>query len=167
MSSENGRVTLGAIDFLKLSEQKRVARVDLADAGFEGVIYVCDLSAAEQQKLFSQSTMRVYNDKSRDIPLPKDAIVKLIKNGMVTDGSDGDIFEAQFTETEFEYIVVPVESLVYSNDIWLKEYGQQRIVNDMIQRMPNAVTSAVTGAINRISGLGEDEDPIEEKKRTL
>jgi len=169
MASENGsnsNITLSAIDFLKLSEQKRVARVDLADAGAVGVVYVCDLTAAEQQKLFSQATMRVYNDKSRDIPLPKDAVSKLLRAGMVTDGQDGALFEPQFEDSELGYITVPVKSVVYYNDIWLKELGSSRIVNDMIQRMPNAVTNLVTKEINLISGLGDDDDDILEQKKS-
>ena len=51
MASDNGRVSLSAIDLLGLTKQRKVARLDLAEAGYEGVMYVRDLTAAEQSKV--------------------------------------------------------------------------------------------------------------------
>ena len=162
--SKNGRVTLSAVDFLKLSETKRVARVDLADIRLDGVVYVCDLSAAKQQQLFGgQKSLRVYRDQSRDIELPKDAAAKLMKACMVSDGQDGEIFEAAFDATDEEHIMIDEDKLVYFRDIWKAELGTTRAVDEMIQNMSNIITNHVTKAINQLSGLGDDE-PVEEKK---
>ena len=164
MSSKNGQVTLSAIDFLQLSKQKRVARVDLGDVGLTGIVYVCDISAGKQQQLFGgQKALRVYKDQSRDIELPKDAASKLMRACMVTDGQDGATFEAAFNATDDNYIMVPEEQLVYLDTVWLKELGNSRAVNDMIQNMSNIITNHVTKAINQLSGLSEDE-PVAEKK---
>ena len=161
--SKNGRITLSAVDFLALAETKRVARVDLSEVGVDGIVYVCDLSAAQQQRLFGgQNKMRVYKDQSRDIALPQDATAKLMRAAMVTDGQDGSIFEAKFADTDEEYIIVAESELVKYEDLWLAELGKSSAVNDHIQRMPNVVTNLVTRAINNLSGLGEDA--VEEKK---
>mgnify|MGYP001268973880 CR=1 FL=1 len=72
-TGDSGRVSLSAIDFLGLTKQRKVARIDLAEAGYEGVIYVRDLTAAEQSKVTSISgkggKLRLYQDKSREIDL--------------------------------------------------------------------------------------------------
>lgn len=162
--SANGRIPLSAVDFLKLSETKRVARVDLADVGLSGIVYVCDISAGQQQKLFGgQKALRVYKDQSRDIELPKDAASKLMRACMVTDGQDGAEFEGLFDATDEDYIMVSEDGLIYLDTIWRNEFGTSKAVNEMIQNMSNIITNHVTRAINELSGLGEDE-PVEEKK---
>lgn len=55
MASENGHVSLSAVDFLGLIKQRKVVRLDLSTVGYTGVIYVRDLTAAEQAHVSSGS----------------------------------------------------------------------------------------------------------------
>ena len=68
MASDNGHVSLSAIDLLGLTKQRKVARLDLADVGYVGVMYVRDLTAAEQlvmsrQAAVSQQLARLRHEK--------------------------------------------------------------------------------------------------------
>jgi hypothetical protein len=163
MSKENGQVTLSAVDFLQLAEIKRVARVDLEEAGLSGVVYVCDLSTSDQQRLFGgQDSIRTYGDGSREIAMPKDAASKMIGVCMVTDGQDGALFEEQFNKTDAGYISFPSDKLIYMNDLWRKELGNTKAVNDKIADLPNIVTNLIMKHVNELSGL--KDEPIEEKK---
>ena len=160
--SENGRIPLSAVDFLQLAESKRIGRVDLSKVGIDGIVYVCGLSTAQQQKM-SGGKFRIYKDQSRDIDMPKEAASKMLLECMVTDGENGEFFEAEFAQTDDEYITVPSEQLVYYRDLWRKELGNTKAVNEKIQDLPNVVTNIVVRQINDLSGLDEDE-PVEEKK---
>lgn len=52
MASKNGHVSLSAIDFLGLVKRRKVGRrLTWKKVGYEGVIYVRDLTAAQQQKV--------------------------------------------------------------------------------------------------------------------
>ena len=159
--SANGRIPLSAVDFLQLAESKRIARVDLSEVGVDGIVYVCGLSTAQQQKMGGNS-MRVYKDDSRDVTIPKEAAAKMLLECMVTDGQDGTYFEAEFDKTDDEFITVPAEQLIYYRDLWRKELGNTKAVNDKIQDLPNVVTNIVVRHVNQLSGL--DDEPVEEKK---
>jgi hypothetical protein len=163
--SKNGQHALSAGDFLQLTEFKRIARVDLADVGMTGIVYVCDLSTAQQQKLYGGSkSMRVYKDDSRDVALPKDAAAKIIQECMVTDAENGVIFEAEFGKTDEKYVMVPLDKIVYYSDLWKAELGNTKAVNDRIQGLPNIVTNLIVKHVSDLSGLAGDE--VEEKKST-
>lgn len=164
MNKDNGQITLSAVDFLQLAEVKRVARVDLADIDYHGVVYVCELSTAQQQRLFGgQKGMRIYPDNSRDIAIPPDAAAKMISECLVTDGQDGALWEPEFSKTDDEYITVPNDDIVYMRDLWRKEVGNTRQVDEKIQGLPNVVTNFIMRHVNDLSGLGDD-NPVEEKK---
>jgi len=163
MSKANGQITLSAVDFLKLAEVKRVARVDLSEAGLHGVVYVCDLSTAQQQQLFGgQDSIRTYGDGSREISMPKDAASKMLGTCLVTDGEDGAYFEAEFAKTDAPFISVPVDKITKMFDLWRNELGNTKAVNDKISNMPNVVTNLIMRHVNELSGLSEE--PVEEKK---
>ena len=49
----NGQVSLAALDFLGLGEQRRVAYVEV---GRNQIVWVCDLSTEVQQKLFTANS---------------------------------------------------------------------------------------------------------------
>ena len=162
MSSANGRIPLSAIDFLKLAESRRVARVDLSEVDVAGTVYVCGLSTAQQQQM-SGGSMRIYKDDSRDVVIPKEAAAKMLLQCMVTDGQDGAMFEDSFAQTDKDFITVPIDQLVYYRDLWRKELGNTKAVNDKIQDLPNVVTNLIVKRVNELSGTTEDE-PVEEKK---
>jgi hypothetical protein len=158
----NGHITLSAVDFLKLAEVKRVARVDLDDVGVSGVVYVCGLSTAQQQKMVGdRGSVRIYKDDSRDVAIPKEAAAKMLLECMVTDGQDGKYFEAEFSKTDEEYISVPSDKLVYYRDLWRESMNSKQI-QDKVSDLPNVVTNLVMRHVNQLSGLAGDE--VEEKK---
>jgi hypothetical protein len=163
--SKNGQHSLSAGDFLQLTEFKRIARVDLAEVGMDGIVYVCDLSTAQQQKLYGGSkSMRVYKDDSRDVALPKDAAAKIIQECMITDKEDGQYLESEFDKTDEEFVTVPLDQIVYYRDLWKEQLGNTKAVNDKIQNLPNIVTNLIVKNVSDLSGLAGDE--VEEKKST-
>ena len=170
MSSENGRVSLSAIDFLGLAKQRKVARIDLADVGYEGVIYVRDLTAAEQSRVTSgggkNSKARYFQDKSYEIDLAaltEAAGPKFLMAAAVTDAQDGDMLERAFAaEPDAAYITIATSELVQMSEVWIKEAGNRDKAEKLLEQMPNAVTNEVVKRVREISGMAEDA--VEEKK---
>lgn len=171
MSSENGRVSLSAVDFLGLVKQRKVARLDLAEVGYEGVVYVRDLSAAEQSKVTStgsgKTKARFYNDKSYEMDLAaltEAAGPRFLAAAVVTDAKDGEILERAFAaaEPDVEYLMMSAGDLVQMADVWIKEAGNRAKMETMLEQMPNAITNLVVKRVREISGMAEDR--VEEKK---
>lgn len=173
MSGVNGRGPLSVADLLGLAEQRKVARVDLAEAGYGGVVFVCDLTAAQQQRIMSgprKGKTRVYRDNSYDLDwsdLPQDAASKFLEACLVTDREGGATlaraFEAADGDGEVvEFITFPASELVYVAELMTAELKQARLVRDKLEQWPNAVTSLIIKKMRQISGLAEDR--IEEKK---
>ena len=170
-TGDSGRVSLSAIDFLGLTKQRKVARIDLAEAGYEGVIYVRDLTAAEQSKVTSISgkggKLRLYQDKSREIDLAaltEEAGPRFLMAAAVTDTQDGAILERAFAaaEPDVEYITMPATELVQMSEMWIREAGNRAKAEALLESMPNAVTNLVVRKVREISGMAEDQ--VEEKK---
>lgn len=171
MASDNGRVSLSAIDLLGLTKQRKVARLDLTDAGYEGVMYVRDLTAAEQSKVTGTGgkggKARYYTDKSYEIDLAaltEAAGPKFLMAAAVTDAQDGALLERAFdaAEPEAEYVMMSAGDLIQMADAWIKEAGNIAKAEKVLEAMPNAVTNMVVKAVRELSGMGEDR--IEEKK---
>lgn len=172
MAGDNGKVALSAIDFLGLTKQRKVARLDLADEGYEGVIYVRDLTAAEQSKVTSggggkSAKARYYPDKSYEMDLAaltEAAGPKYLMAAVVTDAQDGALLERAFAaaEPEAEYIMVSAAELVQMSELWIREAGNRAKAESMLESMPNVITNAVVRMVNKLSGIGGDR--VEEKK---
>jgi len=171
MASDNGRVSLSAIDLLGLTKQRKVARLDLTDAGYEGVMYVRDLTAAEQSKVTGTGgkggKARYYTDKSYEIDLAaltEAAGPKFLMAAAVTDAQDGALLERAFdaAEPEAEYVMMSAGDLIQMADAWIKEAGNIAKAEKVLEAMPNAVTNMVVKAVRELSGMAEDR--IEEKK---
>lgn len=171
MASDNGHVSLSAIDLLGLTKQRKVARLDLADAGYEGVMYVRDLTAAEQSKVTGTGgkggKARYYTDKSYEIDLAaltEAAGPKFLMAAAVTDAQDGALLERAFdaAEPEAEYVMMSDADLVQMSRAWIEEAGNIAKAEKVLEAMPNAVTNMVVKAVRELSGMGEDR--IEEKK---
>lgn len=173
----NGRVPLSALDLLGLAERRRVAQIDLAAVGYEGIVYVCDLTAGQQQEIMSgprKGRTRIYKDNSMDVDwadLPRDAAPKFLQACLVTDKSGGEALERAFAAVDageggegIAYITFPASELVYMVDLMTAELKQPRLVRERMEQFPNAVTSLIVKTVRRISGLGEDQ--IEEKKES-
>ena len=171
MASDNGHVSLSAIDLLGLTKQRKVARLDLTDAGYEGVMYVRDLTAAEQSKVTGTGgkggKARYYTDKSYEIDLAaltEAAGPKFLMAAAVTDAQDGALLERAFdaAEPDVEYVMMSAGDLIQMADAWIKEAGNIAKAEKVLEAMPNAVTNMVVKAVRELSGMGEDR--IEEKK---
>lgn len=170
MASDNGRVSLSAIDLLGLTKQRKVARLDLAEAGYEGVMYVRDLTAAEQSKVTGTGgkggKARYYSDKSYEIDLAaltEAAGPKFMMAAVVTDAQDGALLERAFAAAgDAEYVTMAATELVQMSDAWIREAGNIAKAEKMLEAMPNAVTNMVVKAVRELSGMAEDR--IEEKK---
>ena len=170
--SENGRVSLSAVDFLGLTKQRKVARIDLADVGYEGVIYVRDLTAAEQSKITSfgggkGGKARFYNDKSYEmdlIALMEAAGPKFLAAAVVTDAKDGEILERAFAaaDPDVNYLLMSAGDLVQMSEVWMRETGNRARMDAMLEQMPNGITNIVVKRVRELSGMAEDG--IEEKK---
>lgn len=164
----NGRITLSAIDFLGLAEKRRVARIDLTEVGYKGVVYACDLSTAKQQKVMTRPNKgktRVYADKSMDInwsDLPADAGPKFLAECLVTDGDNGRLLDAAFAATDEPFVVWPESDLKFMADAWQAELGGRHKVMERLGDIPNAVTNLIVKTVRELSGM--EEDVVEEKK---
>jgi len=167
-------LTLSAVDFLNLAEQRRVARIDLADVGYSGIVYVCDLSTAKQQKIAvgPKGKTRVYKDSSMEVDfssLPKDAPLKMMMECLVTDAANGRLLESAFEDLEEgsePYIVWPEDKLVRMYDLMRGENGRDMKhseVEEALGRMANAVSNLIVKTVREISGTAEDAVDNEKK----
>lgn len=164
------QVTLSAVDFLGLAEQRRVARIDLVEVGYKGIVYVCDLSTVKQQKIAigPKGKTRVYADKSMDVDLsnmPKDAPMKMIIECLVTDEQNGRLLEAAFAELEANaepYIVWPEDRLVRMYDIMRRDLKHSEI-EERIGKLANAVSNLIVKTVREISGTAEGAVDNEKK----
>lgn len=161
-------VTLSAVDFLGLAEQRRVARIDLAEVGYKGVIYVCDLSTAKQQKIAvgPKGKTRVYADKSMDVDLgslPKDAPMKMMIECLVTDKENGRFLDAAFAEDDEPYLVWPEGDLVRLYDVLRGEGMKHSDIETKLGSMANAVTNLIVKTVREISGTAEEAADAEKK----
>ena len=165
------QVTLSAVDFLGLAEQRRVAKIDLGKVGHKGVVFVCDLSTAMQQKIAvgPKGKTRVYNDKSLEVDLskmPKDAPVKMMIECLVTDAENGRLLEKEVDalgEDEEQYIVWPEDKLVKMYDIMRDELNLKHSeIEAKLNGMGNAVTNLIIKVVREISGTA---DPVDAEKK--
>jgi hypothetical protein len=165
------KVTLSAVDFLNLAEQRRVARIDLADVGYSGIVYVCDLSTAKQQKIAigPKGKTRVYADKSMDVDLasmPKDAPMKMMIECLVTDAENGRLLEAAFDQLEEggePYIVWPESELTRLYEVLRSDGMKHSDIETKLGSMANAVTNLIVKTVREISGTAEDAAEQEKK----
>lgn len=156
--------------FLELAAVKRVARVDLTEAGYEGVYYVCDLTTTQQQTLLAPkggTRMRRYQDGSFDVDMSAmspDVNARFMMACLVTDEEDGEQLERAFEAVEEPFIVFPKASLRWLADEWRKEM-REPAVRQLLEDIPSAVTQKIVATALRISGVGR-EGVVEEKKES-
>lgn len=156
---------LSALDFLGLAEQKRVARVDLAEVGLTGHVFVCDLSTAQQQRIMApRPGTRVRTDRGAmefDLAdMPRDAGSKFMLAALVTDKDGGAQLEAvwEARPAGAEYITFPKSDLVFLADEWRRELKSEREVEKRLEDIPNVVTDLVVRTVRQISGIGDMSD---------
>lgn len=170
--TDNGYVSLSAVDFLGLTKRRKVARLDLTDVGHEGVIYVRELTSAEQAKITSGTggrggRARLYDDKSVEMDmalLVESAGPKFLAAAVVTDAEGGALLGRAFAaaDPEAEYITLSAGELVQMSEEWIREAGNRDKMEKMLEGMPNAVTNLVVKRVRQLSGLAGDR--VEEKK---
>lgn len=176
MASVNGRVPLSAIDLLGLAEQKKVARVDLGEAGYSGLVYVCDLTTAQQQKIVGtpRRGAKVRQNLKENwtefdlADLANNAGTAFLEACLVTDKEGGAALGRAFEAAAGEdgespaYITYPAAELVYMAELMTAEVKQPRLMREKLEQFPNAVVSLIIKTMREISGMGEDK--VEEKK---
>ena len=176
MDGLNGRVPLSAIDLLGLAEQKKVARIDLGPIGYGGVVYVCDLTTAQQQKILGsprKGTKVRRHDKEHwtefDLAdLSNNAGAAFLEACLGTDKAGGGTLEQAFEAAVDEegawpeWITFPAAELVYMAELMTAELKQPRLMREKLEQFPNAVTSLIVKSVRELSGMGEDQ--VEEKK---
>lgn len=166
----NSKVSLSALDLLGLAEQRKVARIDLSETGYGGIIYVCDLTAAQLQLALAPkkgSKMRYFKDDSREIDLSAmvdDAGAKFLEFCLVTDKNGGKTLDAAFEAVgeDETYIIIPESELIYQFDVMVNELKVPRLAREKLEKFPNAIISRVVKTVKEISGMAEDR--VEEKK---
>jgi hypothetical protein len=178
MASTDGRVSLSAIDLLGLAEQKKVARVDLAEAGYSGVVYVCDLTAAQQQQIVGapRRGAKVRRNEKENwtefdlADLANNAGAKFLEACLVTDRAEGATLERAFEAAAGEdgerpeYITLPASELVYMAELMQGTGMKPFQVREKLEQFPNAVTSLIVKTMRELSGMAEDR--VEEKKES-
>lgn len=169
MSEDEGWISLSAIDLLGLTKVRKVARVDLGPLGYQGVLYVRDLTSAENSKVTAargkSGKARYYPDKSYELDmatLMEEAGPKFLMAAVVTDTQNGALLERAFAaDPEAEHVTMPASELVQMADLWIKEAGTRHQAEAMLDSMPNIITNAVVKRVRELSGTVEER---EEKK---
>lgn len=162
----NDDLTLSAVDFLRLTEEVLVARVDLAEAGRRGVLYVNELTAAEKTAVLPRpkGKTRMYKDQSMEIDwsqLSPDATAKFLKAGLLVD--DGRL--AGYFADGNETATVPADELTLMYDQIVKAVDNKpHLALEKLGSIPNGVANLLLKKIRDISGLDSDDDGEQEKK---
>lgn len=163
-------VYLSAVDFLGLAEERVVARVDLAQIGRRGVLFVRELTADEKAAVLPRpkGKGRVYKDQSVEIPwdqLSTDAVAKFLKVCLVSLKSDPTLYFGQNGDGS-ETAVIPVDQIVPVFDEIVAQTGQRRLAMEKLGAIPNSVADLLMKKIRVISGLDDEEndDTAVEKK---
>lgn len=168
----NGRVTLAAVDFLELTEQRKIACVDLTGLGRKGVVYVCDLPSEKQVQIFRpKGKRRTDKHGATEIDfkdMPFDAGVRLMEECLITDEKGGTLLEARFQEaadelgvaiTDVDYIFLEEGDFLYMKDIWLRDKNVSlKSLRERLGRMGSEVVNAISAVVNKISGINQDDD---------
>lgn len=170
----NGRTTLSATDFLGLAARKKVARVDLSETGTPGIVYVCGLSASQQQEIMGLargSRVRAgegWTEFDSSALHNNQAGAKFLEACVVTDTEGGAVLERAFAAIEedgegADYVTIAKSELVWMAKTWIKELGGREKMLATLGEMDNDVISLIVKTVRRLSGMGSDEE-IEEKK---
>lgn len=166
---------LSATDLIDLANNRKVAIVDLSDAGLPGIVFVTDLTAAQQQTLAGKmKNSRVRQNTSENWieynwgDLAEADAAKILEMCLVTDEQGGARLAAMFEEAEaatdepVKFITVPSSELVMVFDQMASKMGKGSAVRERLNSLSNAATSLIAKKVREISGLAKDE--VDEKK---
>lgn len=155
-----GDLTLSAVDFLRLSEERVVARVDLAETGRKGILYVRELTSAEKTAVLPRpkGKARMYKDQSMEIDwsqLAPDAVAKFLKVALLA--ADNGSLEKYFAKGD-DTATVPAEDLKPMYDEIVAKVGVPHLAMEALEKIPNTVANLLVKRIREISGLDDDAD---------
>lgn len=158
-------MTLSAVDFLHLTEECIIARVNLAEIGRHGVLFVKELTADEKAAVMPRpkGKTRVYKDQSLELDwsqLSPEAAAKFLKMCLVQGKNGRDLaefFGSNGSTAETALLTADVyepmfDELVRQND------GKPHLAMEKIGGLPNAVVDLVVKKIRQISGMDDDRD---------
>lgn len=152
-------VVLSAVDFLRLTEEVVVARVDLAEIGRYGTLYVKELTAAEKTDVLPRpkGKARMYKDGAMEIDwsqLSPDTTAKFLRKTLLVDDGTLSRYFADGNDTA----TVPANELQMMYDRMAIELeGKPHLAMEKLGQLPNAVANLLMKRIREISGL-DDED---------
>ena len=166
---------LSATDLIDLANNRKVAMVDLNKAGLPGIVFVTDLTAAQQQTLAGKmKNSRVRQNTKEDWieynwgDLADADAAKVLEMCLVTDDSGGKKLAELFEEAEaasdepVEFITVPSSELIMAFDQMAGAMGKASAARERLNSLSNAATSLIAKKVREISGLAKDE--VDEKK---
>lgn len=153
---------LSAADFLGLAEERVVARVDLADVGRRGVLYVRELTADEKAAVLPRpkGKARMYKDQSMEIDwsqLSPDAAAKFLKTCLVTFKTDPAQWFGENGEAA-ETAVVPADALNSMYEEIVAQVGKPHLAIEKLGGVPNSVVDLLVNRIRTISRLDDDDE---------
>jgi len=152
-----GDLTLSAVDFLRLADERIVARVDLAEVGRSGILYVRELTSAEKTAVLPRpkGKARMYKDQSMEIDwsqLAPDAVAKFLRVALLTGDGLAPFFTDSATAT------IPTDQLRQMYDqLVIQCEGKPHLAMEAMERIPNTVANLLVTKIRQISGLDEEE----------
>lgn len=158
-------LTLSAVDFLNLISEYMVARVDLADIGRRGVVYVRELTAAEKAAVLPRpkGKARMYKDQSMEIDwsqLSPNAAAKFLKTCLMA----GEGLAPYFTANGPSTAMVPETALTPMYEQLVRQAGKPHLAMEKLEQLPNAIVDVLVKRIRDISGLDDDAEEDAEKK---
>ena len=174
--SINGRMPLSATDLLGLAEQRKVAMVDLAEAGYSGIVFVCDLTAVQVQQIVAYkpgSKIEIRKDQTKLVDLSAMADTagpKILEKCLVTDHDGGKTLMRAFEalgepeegDESIPFITLPAAELVYMFDLWAAELKRPHLAREKLEQFSNAFSTLVVKVVKEISGMAGEV--VEEKK---
>ena len=154
----SGDLTLSAVDFLRLSDERVVCRVDLSEVGRSGILYVRELTSAEKTAVLPRpkGKARMYKDQSMEIDwsqLAPDAVAKFLRVALLTGEKLDGFFGDDDTAT------IPTDHLKPMYDqLVVQCEGKPHLAMEALEGVPNTIANLLVKKIPQISGLDEDTD---------
>ena len=161
---------LSAVDFLGLSEERLVCRVDLSEINRQGILFVAELTADQKTAVLPRpkGKAKIHKDQSMEIDwsqLSPDAATKFLKACLVT-LKEPDLYFVDGAVEMSDTAVIPLDEMSSMYDqIAIEKGGLPSKANDALGKLPNAVVDLIVKKIRAISGLDDDNEDDDEGKK--
>lgn len=162
---------LSVSDFLNLAEERLVARVDLAEVGRKGVLFVRELTSDEKTAVLPRpkGKAKMHKDQSIEIDwsqLSPDAVAKFLKTCLVVVKGDPDTYFSANGHGPAETAVIPVDQLESFYEQLAAKLEKRHLAMEKLGDIPNAVADLLVKRIRQISRLDdEDIDEMADEKK--